>query len=38
MWPDDAPAAGAEATGPQGAAENAEGAAETKRLQEGADC
>ena len=38
MWPDDAPAAEAEATGPQGAAENAEGAAETKRLQEGADC
>ena len=38
MWPDDAPAAGVEATGPQGAAENAEGAAETKRLQEGADC
>ena len=38
MWPDAAPAVGAEATGSHGAAENAEGAAETKRLQEGADC
>ena len=39
MWPDAVPAAGAEAKRPQGAAENAEGAAaEARRLQEGADC
>ena len=39
VWPDAAPAAEAEANRPQGAAENAEGAAaEARRLQEGADC
>ena len=39
VWPDAVPAAEAEAKRPQGAAENAEGAAaEARRLQEGADC
>ena len=39
VWPDAASAAEAEAKRPQGAAENAEGAAaEARRFQEGADC
>ena len=39
VWPDAVPAAEAEAKRPQGAAENAEGAAaEARRFQEGADC